>query len=58
MEQMELELTTPELAPVQESDRGNIWDWKTIGKHDNFTVLGMSQDNKIYYWKDQTWNLL
>jgi hypothetical protein len=53
-DQIELDLKEPE----QESNELVIWDWKTIGTHDNFTVLGMSQDNKIYYWKDKVWNLL
>jgi hypothetical protein len=35
-----------------------ISDWKTIGGQDNFTVLGLGSDNKIYYWKDKQWNLL
>ena len=35
-----------------------ISDWKTIGGQENFTVLGLGSDNKIYYWKDKQWNLL
>lgn len=36
----------------------NIVEWKVVGSQENFTVLGMSDDGKIYYWKDQQWNLL
>ena len=35
-----------------------IGEWKTVGGQENFTVLGLGTDNKIYFWKDQQWNLL
>ena len=35
-----------------------IIEWKTIGTQDNFTVLGLGDDQQIYFWKDQKWNLL
>lgn len=35
-----------------------IREWKTVGAQENFTVLGLGSDNKIYYWKDKQWNLL
>lgn len=35
-----------------------IREWKTIGSQDNFTVLGLGVDDKVYYWKDKKWNEL
>lgn len=35
-----------------------IVEWKVIGTQENFTVLGLSDDGKIYYWKDKQWNEL
>jgi hypothetical protein len=35
-----------------------IVEWKTIGDNLNFTVLGLGDDNQIYFWKDQKWNTL
>ena len=35
-----------------------IIEWKTVGSQENFTVLGLGEDNNIYFWKDQKWNLL
>ena len=35
-----------------------IREWKTVGAQENFTVLGLGSDDKIYYWKDKQWNLL
>ena len=35
-----------------------IIEWRTIGTQDNFTVLGLGEDNKVYYWKDKQWNEL
>ena len=35
-----------------------IIEWKIIGTQENFTVLGLGEDNKIYYWKDKQWNEL
>lgn len=35
-----------------------IIDWEIVGTQENFTVLGKSDDDKVYYWKDQQWNLL
>ena len=35
-----------------------IREWKTVGEQENFTVLGLGSDDKIYYWKDKQWNLL
>jgi hypothetical protein len=35
-----------------------IKEWKVIGDHTNFTVLGMDEQGWIYYWKDTKWNLL
>ncbi len=36
----------------------NIKEWKVIGDNTNFTVLGIDDQNNIYFWKDQKWNLL
>jgi hypothetical protein len=36
----------------------NIKEWKVIGDKDNFTVLGIDDQNNIYFWKEQKWNLL
>lgn len=36
----------------------NIVEWKVIGNSENFTVLGLSDDGKIYFWKDKQWNEL
>jgi len=36
----------------------SIHEWKSVGAQENFTVLGLGTDNKIYFWKDQQWNLL
>lgn len=44
------------IMPAQ--DEVVILQWKTIGTQENFTVLGLGTDNKIYYWKDQKWNVL
>jgi hypothetical protein len=35
-----------------------ITEWKTVGTQENFTVLGLGADNKVYYWKDKKWNEL
>ena len=35
-----------------------IIEWKTLGSNENFTVLGFGDDNNIYFWKDNKWNLL
>ena len=35
-----------------------IIEWKTIGEQENFTVLGLGDDQQVYFWKDQKWNLL
>lgn len=35
-----------------------ITEWRTVGNSENFTVLGLGEDNKIYFWKDNQWNLL
>lgn len=35
-----------------------ITDWKVVGNHDNFTVLGMDLQHNVYYWKDGKWNPL
>jgi len=35
-----------------------IIEWKIIGTQENFTVLGLGDDQQIYFWKDQKWNLL
>jgi hypothetical protein len=35
-----------------------IMEWKVVGAQENFTVLGLATDNKIYFWKDGKWNLL
>ncbi len=36
----------------------NIADWKVIGDASNFTVIGLTVDGKIVYWKDGKWNEL
>ena len=36
----------------------NIVEWKVVGSQENFTVLGLGDDGKIYFWKDQQWNIL
>lgn len=53
-EQLELDVTEQQIKP----DTVEIWDWKTIGTQENFTVLGQGDDHKIYFWKNQVWNLL
>ena len=35
-----------------------IVEWKTIETQENFTVLGLGDDDKVYYWKDKQWNEL
>jgi len=35
-----------------------IKEWKTVGGKENFTVLGLGADNKVYFWKDKQWNEL
>jgi hypothetical protein len=35
-----------------------IREWKTVGGQENFTVLGLGTDNKVYFWKDKQWNEL
>jgi hypothetical protein len=35
-----------------------IKEWNVIGGQDNCTVLGLGEDNKIYFWKDKKWNEL
>jgi hypothetical protein len=35
-----------------------IKEWKTVGGQENFTVLGLSTDGKIYFWRDKQWNEL
>jgi hypothetical protein len=35
-----------------------IKEWNVIGGQDNFTVLGLGADNKVYFWKDKKWNEL
>ena len=35
-----------------------IKEWKVVGGQDNFTVLGLGEDNNIYFWKDKKWNEL
>jgi hypothetical protein len=34
------------------------YNWKVIGDNTNFTIIGQDEENNIYYWKDQKWNLL
>lgn len=36
----------------------NIADWKVVGDSSNFTVIGLTTDGKIVYWKDGKWNEL
>lgn len=36
----------------------NIADWKVIGDTTNFTVLALTTDNKVVFWKDGKWNEL
>ncbi len=35
-----------------------IQPWKVVGDSANFTVLGVDEEGKVHYWKDQKWNLL
>jgi hypothetical protein len=35
-----------------------ITEWKTIGTQESFTVLGLGDDQQVYFWKDKKWNLL
>ena len=37
---------------------GNIADWKVIGDAASFTVIGLTTDNKIVFWKDGEWKVL
>lgn len=36
----------------------NVADWKVIGDASNFTVIGLTVDGKIVYWKEGKWNEL
>jgi len=36
----------------------NVADWKVIGDASNFTVIGLTVDSKIVYWKEGKWNEL
>lgn len=36
----------------------SIKDWKIVNQGENFTVLGMDFDGKIYFWKEGTWHEL
>ena len=53
-QQLELDVTEQQTK----SDIVEIWEWKTIGTQENFTIIGQGDDHKIYYWKDKVWNLL
>ena len=53
-EQLELDV----IATTIKEDNVEIIEWKTVGSQENFTVLGFADDGRIYYWKNQSWNLL
>lgn len=36
----------------------NIKEWQVVGNSENFTVLGLGDDGKIYYYKDGEWKVL
>lgn len=35
-----------------------IVDWKTVNQGDNFTVLGLDEEGKVYFWKEGKWHEL
>lgn len=35
-----------------------ILEFKIVNQGDTFTVLGIGEDNKIYFWKEGKWNEL
>lgn len=35
-----------------------IKEWKVIGDNTNFTVLGIDEQNWVYYWKEGKWHIL
>lgn len=37
---------------------GNIVDWKVIGDATNFSVLALTSDNKVVFWREGKWNEL
>ena len=36
----------------------NIVEWKVIGNSENFTVLGITDDGKVYFYKEGEWKPL
>ena len=36
----------------------NIADWKVVGDSNNFTIIGLTTDGSIVYWKEGKWNEL
>jgi len=37
---------------------GNIVDWKVIGGTGDFTILALTTDNKVVFWREGKWNEL
>lgn len=35
-----------------------IVDWKIVGDATNFTVLGMTSEGNIMFWREGKWNVL
>lgn len=35
-----------------------IKDFKIVNQGENFTVLGISDDDRIYFWKEGKWHEL
>jgi len=33
-------------------------EWRVVGTSENFTVLGLGEDNKIYFFKEGEWRSL
>lgn len=36
----------------------NVADWKVIGDASNFTVIAITDEGHIVYWKEGKWNEL
>lgn len=36
----------------------NIVDWKVVGDANNFTIIGLTNEGHVVYWKDGKWNEL
>jgi hypothetical protein len=48
-------MTNDAIKPEQNIE---IMDWKVVSTGENFTVLGLTEDQKVYFWRDGQWNEL